>query len=119
RPFGSTLPHRSSEPSVPPRPSGTSSSPWLIGSLSPSWARPSSALPLSVGPLDLSALPPPTAPPWVTITAVAWVPPGTACSMSLLSSPWLLPPSSPPWTLSASPLLGVRPPPRPPPKFPS
>ncbi len=59
------------------------------------------------------------------IMAVAWVPPDTACSKPLLSSPWLLPPSglpwfllsppwllppsSPPWSLSAGPLPGVRP----------
>ncbi|KAL0164161.1 hypothetical protein M9458_039914, partial [Cirrhinus mrigala] len=45
---GSMPPHQSPESFVPPWPSGSSSSPWLIGSPPP-----------SVGPLELSALPSP------------------------------------------------------------
>ncbi len=61
------------------RPSGSSVSPWLIGSPSPLQAPPPPAPPPSVGPLESSALPPPwllspSAPPWVTIMADAWVP---------------------------------------------
>ncbi|KAL0156833.1 hypothetical protein M9458_048079, partial [Cirrhinus mrigala] len=78
-----------------------------------------------------------SAPPWVTSMTVAWVSPGAACFKLLLSLPgppwllppsglpllllslsWLLPSSSLPWTLSASPLLGIRPPPEPPPPIP-
>ncbi|KAI2657574.1 Nuclear mitotic apparatus protein 1 [Labeo rohita] len=66
--------------------------------------------PPSVCPLESSALPPPwflppSAPPWATIMAVAWVLPGSSCSKSLLSSPWLLPPSDPLRTLLSSPWL--------------
>ncbi|KAI2661543.1 hypothetical protein H4Q32_007170 [Labeo rohita] len=133
RPPGSTAPHQLPEPSVPPRPSGSSSSPWVIDCPSPPQTPPPPALP-PVGPLEISALPPPwhlplSASPWVIIIAVAWVPPGSSCSKSLLSpsglpwsllsSPWYLPPSSPPWTLFFILLLYVRPPPEPPPKFPS
>ncbi|KAL0160868.1 hypothetical protein M9458_044593, partial [Cirrhinus mrigala] len=42
---------------------------------------------------------PPSAPPWATIMAAAWVSSGSSCSGSLLSPPWLHPPSDPPWTL--------------------
>ncbi|KAL0151228.1 hypothetical protein M9458_053419, partial [Cirrhinus mrigala] len=71
-------------------------------------------------PLETSALPPPwllplSAPPWVVIMAMAWVPPGSSCSKSLLSpsgspwsflmSHWLLPPSGPPWSILSSPWL--------------
>ncbi len=113
--------------------SGSSPLPWLISSPSPPRAYPPPTLLPLVGPWSRQLLPA-SAPPWVAVMAVAWVPPGTACSKSLLSSPrllppsdppwlllfppWLLPPSSPPWTLSACPLPGVRPPPEPPPKFP-
>ncbi|KAI2653633.1 Dynamin-1 [Labeo rohita] len=106
-PSGSTPPPWSPEPSVPLWPSRSSSSLWLIGSPSRS---PSLLAPL-----------------WVASTALGWVPPGTACSMSLLAPrsvwstlapPWVLPPSSAPWTWSAALLLGVRHPPEPPPKFP-
>ncbi|KAL0186581.1 hypothetical protein M9458_018251, partial [Cirrhinus mrigala] len=48
---------------------------------------------------------PPSAPPWVGITSVAWVPPGTTDLKSLLLSPWLLPPSDPPWLLLFPPWL--------------
>ncbi|KAI2644970.1 Titin [Labeo rohita] len=125
----SSLP-RSPEPWAPPWPSGSSMSPRIIGSPSPP------APPPSVGPLESSALPPPwllppSAPLWATIMAAAWVSLGTCCSgsllsppwlllpsdppLTLLSPPWLLPPSSPPWTLFVVLLLGVRPPPKPPP----
>ncbi len=90
----------------------------------------SSALRLRLGllrhHLESSAHPPPwllppSVPPWVAVMAVAWVPPGSACSKPLLSPsgpPGLFPPSSTPLTLSAGPLPGVCPPPEPPPKFP-
>ncbi|KAL0154750.1 hypothetical protein M9458_049013, partial [Cirrhinus mrigala] len=55
--------------------------------------------------LPLPWLLPPSAPPWATIMAVAWVSPGSSCSRSLLSPPWLLPPSDPPWTLLSPPWL--------------
>ncbi|KAL0199795.1 hypothetical protein M9458_002982 [Cirrhinus mrigala] len=74
---------------------------------------------------------PPSAPPWATIMAAAWVSPGSSCSESILSPPWLLPPFDPPWTLLPPPWLlppseppwtlfvvllpGVHPPPEPPP----
>ncbi len=120
RPPGSTPPHRSPAPSAPSRTSRSSPSPLLFGSPSPPWAPPPPAPPPLVGPLESAAIPPPlllppSAPPWATVMAVAWVPPGSSCSGSLLSLPWLLPPSSPPWFLSAGPLPGVRPPPEPPP----
>ncbi|KAI2644088.1 Opioid growth factor receptor [Labeo rohita] len=100
---GAPPPPRSPEPRAPPRPSGSSESPWTIGSPSPPRAPPPPAPPPSVGPLELSALPPPwllppSAPPWVGMMAAVWVSHDSSCSGSLLSSPWLLPPSSPPWT---------------------
>ncbi|KAL0164036.1 hypothetical protein M9458_039789, partial [Cirrhinus mrigala] len=103
-PPGSTPLHRSLMPSAPPRPSGSSSSPGLIGSLAPPQAPPPPAPPPSVNPLELSALPPPwlqppSAPPWAVVMTVAWAPPGSSCSKSLLLSPWILPKSSPPWTV--------------------
>ncbi|KTG03434.1 hypothetical protein cypCar_00024968 [Cyprinus carpio] len=61
---------------------------------------------------------PPSVGPTVAFMAVPWVLPGSACSKSLLSPLWLLPPLSPPWTLLPICLLGVCPPPEPPPKFP-
>ncbi len=113
-------PRRSPAPSALPRTSGSSPSPLLFGSPSPPQAPPPPAPPPLVGPLESAAIPPPwllppSAPPWATVMAVAWVPPGSSYSGSLLSLPWLLPPSSPPWPLSAGPLLGARPPPEPPP----
>ncbi|KAL0173846.1 hypothetical protein M9458_029814, partial [Cirrhinus mrigala] len=100
----SVLCRYSSAPWAPPWPYGSSVSPRIIGSRAP---------PPSVGPLELSALPP----PWLlpTIIAAAWVSPGSSCSESLLSPPWLLPPSDPPWTLFVVLLPGVRPLPEPPP----
>ncbi len=108
QPPGST-PRRSPAPSALPRTSGFSPSPLLFGSPSPPRAP---APPPLVGPLESAATPPPwlLPPPWATIMAVAWVPPGSSCSGSLLSLPWLLPLSLPPWSLSAGPLPGVRPP---------
>ncbi|KAL0192994.1 hypothetical protein M9458_011290, partial [Cirrhinus mrigala] len=81
----------SPEPRAPPWPSGSSVSPWIFGSPPPA------APPLSVGPLESSALPPPwllppSAPPWVIMAAV-WVSLCFSCSGSLLFPPWLLPPS--------------------------
>ncbi|KAL0161536.1 hypothetical protein M9458_045261 [Cirrhinus mrigala] len=117
----------SPEPWVPPRPSGSSASPRIIGSPSPPRALPPPAPSPSVGPRELSACPPPwllppSAPPWVIMAAV-WVRLGYSCFRSLLSPPWLLPPSSPPWTITSPPwtpsfvlLPGVRPPLKPPPK---
>ncbi|KAL0190336.1 hypothetical protein M9458_013034, partial [Cirrhinus mrigala] len=66
-PLGSSLPPAPPQisPWAPPWPSGSSVSPWLIGS-PPPWL-----LPLS-------------APPWVVIMAAAWVLPGSSCSRSLL-----------------------------------
>ncbi|KAL0195717.1 hypothetical protein M9458_009289, partial [Cirrhinus mrigala] len=58
---------------------------------------------------------PPSAPPWATIMAVAWVLPGSSCSRSLLSPPWLFSPSPPPRTLFVVLHPGVRPLPEPPP----
>ncbi|KAL0179980.1 hypothetical protein M9458_025422, partial [Cirrhinus mrigala] len=109
RPFKSTPPCWSLEPLVPPQPSRSSSSPWLISSPSPPRA-PQPPAPPSVGPLELSPVPspwllPPLAPPWVVIMAVAWVQPGSSCSKFLLSSPWLLPPSDPPCLLLFPPWL--------------
>ncbi len=118
-PLGSFL------PSAPPGSSVTPALPRIsdlrlhLGRQSP-WLHPGPPdprhLPSSLA-LRLGLLPP-SAPPWATVMAVAWVPPGSPCSGSLLSLPWLLPPSSPPWSLSAGSLPGVRPPPEPPPKFP-
>ncbi len=97
--------------------------PWLIGSPSPPRAPLPPAPPPSVGPLEMSSLPPPwllplSAPPWVAFMAVVRVPPGSSCSCSLLSSPWVLPPLSPPWTLFVTLfvvlLTVVRPSPEPP-----
>ncbi len=93
RPSGFPPLHWSPEPSVPPRPSGSSSSPWLIGP--PPQAPPPPALPPLVGPLESSALPPPwllppSAPLWVTITAVTWFPSGAACYKSLLAPPYFI-----------------------------
>ncbi|KAL0181277.1 hypothetical protein M9458_023683, partial [Cirrhinus mrigala] len=87
----------SPEPRAPPWPSGSSVSPWIFGSPSPPQAPPPVAPPLSVGPLESSALPPPwllppSAPPWVIMAAV-WVSLCFSCSGSLLFPPWLLPPS--------------------------
>ncbi|KAL0151939.1 hypothetical protein M9458_052746, partial [Cirrhinus mrigala] len=108
-------PPRLPEPWALPWPSGSSVSPWIIGSPSPPRAPP----PL-VGPLESSALPPPwllppSAPPWATIMAAAWVSSGSSCSGSLRSPPWLLPPSTSSWTLFVVLLSGVCPPPEPPP----
>ncbi len=112
----------SPEHSAPPWPPGSSASPWLVGSPSPPRAPPPPAPPPLVGPWSrrpslLHGFLPPSAPPWAIIMAVAWVLPGSSCSGSLQSPPWLLPPS-PPLSLSAGPLPGVRPPPELPPKFP-
>ncbi|KAL0164205.1 hypothetical protein M9458_039958, partial [Cirrhinus mrigala] len=101
RPPGSTPPRQSPETSVPPRPSGSSSSPGSLSS--PRASPPPTPLP-SVGPLESSALPPPwllplSVPLWVIIMAVAWVPPGSSFSKSLLS------PTGPAWSLLSSPLL--------------
>ncbi|KAI2666664.1 Chromatin-remodeling ATPase INO80 [Labeo rohita] len=114
RPSGSPPLPRSPEPWAPPWPFGSSVSPWIFGSPSPP------APPPSVGPLESSAIPPPwllprSTPPWTTIVAAIWVSPGSSCSGFLLSPPWLNPLSSPPWTLFVVLLLGVRPPPEPPP----
>ncbi|KAL0159333.1 hypothetical protein M9458_043058, partial [Cirrhinus mrigala] len=102
RPSGFPSPPRSLEPSAPPWPSIFLASSWLVGSPSPPQAPLSPVLPPSIGPLESSALPPPwllplSAPPWVALMAMAWVPSAFSCSKYLLSSPWLLP-SSPPWS---------------------
>ncbi|KAI2662036.1 Titin [Labeo rohita] len=70
-------PPRSPEPWFPPGPTRSSVSPRIIGSSSPHRAPPPPVPPPSVGPLELSALPPPwllppSAPPWATIMAAAW-----------------------------------------------
>ncbi|KAL0199671.1 hypothetical protein M9458_002858, partial [Cirrhinus mrigala] len=57
---------------------------------------------------------PPSAPPWATIMAAAWVSPGSSCSGFFLSPPWLFPLSDPPWTFFIL-LPDVRVPPKPPP----
>ncbi|KAL0171352.1 hypothetical protein M9458_031663, partial [Cirrhinus mrigala] len=121
RTSGSPLPPRSPEPWAPPWPSGSSVSPWIFGSPSPPRAPPPPAPPPSVGPLELSALPPPwllppSAPPWAYIMAAVWVSTGFSCFGSLLFLPWLLPPSSPPWTLRTL-FFVFRPPPKPPPTW--
>ncbi|KAL0146565.1 hypothetical protein M9458_058196 [Cirrhinus mrigala] len=129
-PWTSSLPRaqpRSSVAPATPWTSGSSVSPRIIGSPSPPRALPPPAPPPSVGPRESSACPPPwilppLAPPWIIMAAV-WVSLGSSCFRSLLSPPWLLPPSSPPWTIPSPPwtpsfalLLGVRTPPKPPPK---
>ncbi|KAL0181207.1 hypothetical protein M9458_023613, partial [Cirrhinus mrigala] len=97
----------------------SSASPWLVGSPSLPRTPPPPAFSLSVGLLESATRPPPwllppLAPPWPAIMAVAWVPPGSSCSKSLLSSPWLITPLSPPWTLFVVLLPGVCPPLEPP-----
>ncbi|KAI2644671.1 Accumulation-associated protein [Labeo rohita] len=128
RTSGSPSPPWSPEPWAPPGSSGSSVSPRIIGSPSPPRALPPPAPPLSVGPMESTAFPPPwllppLAPLWGSIMAAIWVSPGSSCSSPLLSPPWLLPPSSPPWTIPSPPwtpdfaiLMGVCPPPKPPPK---
>ncbi|KAL0154756.1 hypothetical protein M9458_049019, partial [Cirrhinus mrigala] len=97
-PSGSLPPPQSLEPSAPPWPSRSGVTLSTVVALCPPWRLP------------------PSAPPWVAFMAMAWVTPGSSCTESLLSSPWLLlfppwllPPSSPPWTLFLLP--GVHPPP--------
>ncbi|KAI2645442.1 Titin [Labeo rohita] len=112
-PLTSRSPPQSSEPWAPPWPSRSLVSHGIIGSPSPPRAPPPSAPPPSVGPLESSALPPlwllpPSAPPWATIMAAAWVSPGSSCSGSLLSPPWVLPPLDPPWILLSPPWSSLR-----------
>ncbi len=51
----------------------------------------------TAGPLEMAVIPlpwllPPSAPPWATVMAVAWVLPGCFSSSYLMSPTWLLPP---------------------------
>ncbi|KAL0181167.1 hypothetical protein M9458_023573, partial [Cirrhinus mrigala] len=114
----------SSFPPAPPWSSVTPVPQWPPRSLPPPQSLEPSAPPWPSGSLALHhhlesfALPPPwllppLAPLLATIMAVAWVPPGSSCS--LLASPWLHPSSYPPWTLFVVLLPDVHPPPDPPP----
>ncbi|KAL0159362.1 hypothetical protein M9458_043087, partial [Cirrhinus mrigala] len=99
---GSSFPPAPPWSSVAPAlswPSGSSVSPWLVGSPSSNRAPPSVALALESSALPPLWLLPPSASKWVALVAAAWVPSGSSCSKSLLSSPWLLPPSDLPWLL--------------------
>ncbi|KAL0179180.1 hypothetical protein M9458_024622, partial [Cirrhinus mrigala] len=88
-----------------------------FGSTAAFWIRASTSVASAIGSTSVLQAPPPPAPllPFSSMAPLsvnsnvgrhhgcglgpAWVPPGSSCSKSLLSSPWLLSPSSPPWTL--------------------